>query len=569
LAEPLQNGPPPEDVLARWGRNGTGIGVLGGYRGLVAVDIDTEDPALRDAITSVLPALSPIRKRGAKGETLFFHGPGIGSQSWDIGKRRVVDLIAAGRQTVLPPTVHPDTRRPYAWTGLETLQDITPEELPLLPADIAERITEALKPFGYWSEPPLGATSSDGETPHRQLNDAAMGRLRDWVPALKLCRCRYVAGRYEAVPTWRPSTTGQPTEKRKRNLKIHPKGIRDFGADQPYTPLDLVMVVDGCDLDTAFIWLADRLGWRTGFDVSGLVPAEPKAEPVPRPANELEQYTTVPGVVGEIVNWITATAQQPNRILALGAAVTVIGTLIGRRVAGPTRSATHLYVVPIAPSGAGKQHPMDMVRRLMRAAKAESHVTGPTRFFSLSAVERHLTVKPLSLCLIDEIGGFLKRVTSGRASNHELGISEILRTLWGVSFSTIETSQRAQEDSVIIQCPALSILGMSTPDEFLAALQGESVANGFLNRYLLLDAGDVAADVEPQIEHDTVPSSMAEALNALYLWSGSESLLSIADPEADYVPDVLPWAMRPVTATRNSRLASARTWPTIQKRLIT
>src|SRR5712671_2564590 len=114
------NGFPSSEDLIRWGEGNAGIGVLGGYRGLIAVDVDTDDVVLRDAIMSTLPP-SPVRKSGKKGETLFFHGPGIKSQSWDIDKRRVVDLIGPGRQTVLPPTIHPDIGRPYRWTGLEAL----------------------------------------------------------------------------------------------------------------------------------------------------------------------------------------------------------------------------------------------------------------------------------------------------------------------------------------------------------------------------------------------------------------------------------------------------------------
>ena len=199
-----------------------------------------------------------------------------------------------------------------------------------------------------------------------------------------------------------------------------PEGIRDFGADQGYTPLDLVMAACDCDLDTAFRFLSERLGWtsesrsvRTAAAgqtrhnrANASAPVKPKA-----PIDELARFTTVPGLVGEIVDWIVATSRRPNRVLALGAAVTVVGTLIGRRAAGPTRSATHLYAVGIAPTGSGKQHLLDSVIRLMEAAKASNHI-GPSKFFSLSAVLELLSSKPLVLCPQDEIGVFLKAVTS-------------------------------------------------------------------------------------------------------------------------------------------------------------
>ena len=446
----FNGGPPPATERERWAAGDTGVGVVAGQasHGLIAVDIDSEDPAIQAALRTVLPP-THVRKTGARGETLFYYGPGITqSQSWNIAGKRVVDLIGPGRQTVLPPTIHPDTGAPYRWSGSESLEDLQPHELPTLPADIAERITAALLPLGYRPEPPPheggdgGDGDGNGDSPHRQLNNEALANLDAWVPALMLYRCRRTQKGYEAVPTWRPSTTGRELGKRHLNLKIVPDGIRDFGADQGYTPLDLVMAACDCDLDTAFRFLSERLGWAADLDLSALRPPadEAAAEPVagaaakPKvPIDELARFTTVPGVVGEIVDWIVATSRRPNRVLALGAAITVVGTLIGRRAAGPTRSATHLYAVGIAPTGSGKQHLLDSVIRLMEAAKASNHI-GPSKFFSLSAVLDLLSSKPLVLCPQDEIGVFLRAVTSRKATSHEAAVSQILRALWGVSF---------------------------------------------------------------------------------------------------------------------------------------
>ena len=367
-----------------------------------------------------------------------------------------------------------------------------------------------------------------------------------------LYRCRRTQKGYEAVPTWRPSTTGRELEKRHLNLKIVPEGIRDFGADQGYTPLDLVMAACDCDLDTAFRFLSERLGWTSDLDLSALRPPARRGggradrgcgSEAEAPIDELARFTTVPGLVGEIVDWIIATSRRPNRVLALGAAVTVVGTLIGRRAAGPTRSATHLYAVGIAPTGSGKQHLLDSVIRLMEAAKAGGHI-GPSKFFSLSAVLELLSSKPLVLCPQDEIGVFLKAVTSKRATSHEAAVSQILRALWGISFASMPTPAWAQREMQLISSPALSIFGVSTLEEFHAALQGESVANGFINRFLALTSNIRAPDRDPEADPSCVPASLSGDLQALYLWSGPESLIQIGNPSARIQPEILPWASK-------------------------
>src|SRR5262249_23022094 len=137
---------------------------------------------------------------------------------------------------------------------------------------------------------------------------------------------------------------------------------RNGGSGFTYTALDLVMAANDCDLDTAFKFLSDHTGWaservilvdaatvlgaaptavetptegqpeeqpeeqakepaqapETPFPVAA--PAEAKTE-APAPADELDSYTRdVPGVVGEVIEWILATARRPNRVLALAAA---------------------------------------------------------------------------------------------------------------------------------------------------------------------------------------------------------------------------------------------------------
>jgi len=244
--------------------------------------------------------------------------------------------------------------------------------------------------------------------------------------------------------------------------------------------------------------------------------------------------------VGEVIEWILATARRPNRVLSLAAAIPLVGTLIGRRVAGPTMSATHLYAVAVAPTGAGKQHPIDCIATLLTAAGAQEHF-GPSTFMSASALCNFVARKPLSLCCSDEIGAFLSKVNAKGASGHERDITRVLRSLWGVSFTLITMPEWASRETLQIHSPGLSFFGTSTPDELFQALQGEAIENGLLNRFLVLGSKLRTKDSAPALSRE-VPPELANKCRALYQWYGTDAeLIDIKRPVAQQVTQ-LPWA---------------------------
>jgi hypothetical protein len=114
---------------------------------------------------------------------------------------------------------------------------------------------------------------------------------------------------------------------------------------------------------------------------------------IPSGANKLERLTYVPGVVGDMVDWMVSTAKRPNRMMALSTALCVVGTLIGRCVKGPTGSGTHLYVVILAPTGYGKDHPLWCGKTILKAVKA-AHLIGPDEFASSPGFTKRLAENP-------------------------------------------------------------------------------------------------------------------------------------------------------------------------------
>lgn len=232
------------------------------------------------------------------------------------------------------------------------------------------------------------------------------------------------------------------------------------------------------------------------------------------PASALEPLTCVPGVIGNLTEWIVKSARRPNRMLALGAAITIVGTLIGRSVAGPTRSASHLYVVGLAGTGAGKQHAMDCIKAALKQAGG-GELIGPGDFTSSRALINFVKRCQQALCAMDEFGAFLRRIGDPKAGAYAADISRELRGLWGISWGQYDSAETAREKSESIQCPALSIYGVSTPEDFYGALKVQEIGNGFLNRFVIIETGKRGPEQEPSISSGDLPFSMIKDLQKL------------------------------------------------------
>ena len=509
----------------RWPDANAGI-VLGTPAGgdtfVVALDFDAEDADDLDALLRTAPA-SPMVKRGHKGETRFYRAPRtLRSKPYDGPTGRLLDVLTGydTRQTVVPPSIHPTTGAPYVWLR----GPVAAADLPLLSDADMEALEEALEGCGWGRQKPgrIERAHSPGpideSDPFSVAKATALANLEKWVPALDLYDLRPARGGYEAVATWRPSSTGRALEQRKRNLSIQSNGIKDFGTNETYSAIDLVMVALDLDEGDALLWLEERLGLIADVVIDIARPTPPRVEPVadePPSAEFPTALTTPPGLVGDIARWICDSARTPQPGGALLAALTLVGTAAGRIYAGPTRSATHLYALFLAPSGAGKDHPIKCISRILNTATMGQHL-GPSQFMSMSALIKRMTRQPLTLSGVDEFGSFLGRINGRKASPHEKAITGVLRTAWGTSFDTLAPPEWAGQVGDPIHSPALSLYGVSTQEEFFANVEGGDVFNGFLNRFLMISTLERAGEREPLADRMAPPDSIIKPLIEIY-----------------------------------------------------
>ena len=404
------------EIWSKWPDAGVCV-ALGGKHGLVAIDIDTEDHEIIAAVEAALPEPSPVQKRGRKGYTSFYcAGPAVVSTAFNVaGGGRALDLLARGKQTVIPPTIHPDSGRPYEWATEATLEDTSPGLLPVLPDDIAARLGDALRPFGHISPVERPASGSDGGI-WREINDTALRRFEDWLPYLGLDAKRQHDGRWRARAVWKDAENA--------NVGFDPSGIRDWGEDRGMTAIDVVMAASSCDFSTAEKWLREKLGLQGPPRLklifrkpSKPVFVEPAAQPIPFFETKVDPFdhAVAGGLLQKTAEWIMSISFRPSRELSLLAAIGYMSAFIGRRYIGPTSLASNLYLVGLMGTGGGKDAPLEAVNSLATRG-GMPHLVGSGDFGSASAIERLMRDKPSCVSTIDEIGMLMQGMSAKNSS---------------------------------------------------------------------------------------------------------------------------------------------------------
>lgn len=198
------------------------------------------------------------------------------------------------------------------------------------------------------------------------------------------------------------------------------------------------------------------------------------------------------GIVQEIMEWILQTAQKPQPILALAAALSVVGTVLGRKVSTPTGLRTNYYLVGVAGTSAGKDHGRKCVKVLFQAA-ALTDLLGGEELASGPALLARTANHPTSLFQIDELGLMLKAIATKGAGPHLASIMTNLMKLFssaGTIYHGTEYADQKNRERLDIAYPCVGLHGTTTPETLWPSLGSQDVLSGYLNRLLILFVPD-------------------------------------------------------------------------------
>lgn len=150
--------PSKNEVLQWKDIPGADLALCCGYDGFMAIDVDTNDSAICEAVFKALPGCR-IGRFGSKGFALlvrFAEGPRKGFTIFcgeGENKRPLVEIMGTGRNITIPPSIHTKGHA-YVWLDPQTGQqfDARPalDELPVVTEEDLERLKAALAP---WASP--------------------------------------------------------------------------------------------------------------------------------------------------------------------------------------------------------------------------------------------------------------------------------------------------------------------------------------------------------------------------------------------------------------------------------
>jgi hypothetical protein len=553
------------------------IGLVHSKSQTAAIDIDHMEntrlifEAMNIDLDALLASAPRIIGRPERGKVLFRAPDGVDltrrALAWPaqgfMGKTEVVFELRAGSvQDVLPPSIHPDTGNPYEWAGASVW-----DGLPELPAQILtiwrewDRFRPQMidlcpwKPAQEFKAPPRKPRAASDRTNVIDAYNAA-NSITD---ALSGAGYRQFGNRWLSPN----STSGIP-------------GVVVFDDGRAYShhasdPFDSAHTFDAFDVFCYYKHIGNVTNAvRAAADILQIssLPEGPTAEDremilhgaavakqimgkkktdvvdsaIPR------HLLTVPGVLGDLVTYSAKTAIKLQPQFDVQTALALGSVAMGRRFKTDNRNMTSLFFLNVGKTGSGKEHANTVIEDALEAAGA-IHLRGPNGYTSASAVLSALKDKPAHIAVIDEFGSMLTSA-SAKGNQHKKDALTKMMEIWGrqdrtidnVGYSTMmATESQKKALQIKVRSPSLTMIGMTTPETFYEAIGAADVANGFLNRILIVESKR-PREVSRRPQMIDVPSSVVTWIKAVSTAEG-ESASLITDQGEDFppVPVIVPF----------------------------
>jgi hypothetical protein len=459
---------PTEEQVDNWDTQKLNIGVAcGPASNLIVIDIDTDDAD----ILNLLPP-SPVRRRGKKGEARFFRVPSSVSSSRNIESRSFpfIDILADGRQALIPPSIHPDTKKPYVWLTPDTLENTKAEDLPEFDITLIgklEELAEKIVKKQSLDAQPFGRNNS-----LKKIVTAMRARGED---ELKIV---------DEVYNWDTS---------KHSPRLFTDRKEGFYAENEekakINAWEFVSNVTRSLIKSGVARLTDSNVIEITEDENHVLINQYKSKEYPQPE----------GLIKDVRDLIFEYSEREMPNIALGGAVALMSSVCSNQFRF-NQCWSNMYVLNLAPTGTGKSFPMRIISMLLDESLS-SNLVGFGNYASSSAFISNLVSRRERLDMIDEIGSLFNQMKNG--GTFQATILEEMCKLWSASsgkYNAAQYSDKSGNKSDTSSCfnPCINILGSSTIEGIKPYIDKMMVMKGLIPRFIIFKDekyGDRSKDV--------------------------------------------------------------------------
>ena len=268
----------------------------------------------------------------------------------------------------------------------------------------------------------------------------------------------------------------------------------------------------------------------------------------------------MPGVSGQLYNWLESQSRYPRRTICAGAVLYALSCLGGmRHQDARDNMGLNVMVFAVAGTGTGKEAIFQAVAELFQRTGISQAMHGKVK--SEQEIYRNLLRHQGAFYSVDEMGIMLKKITQasqGSGAAYYIAVigaimeiyskSQGILTITGDLKEEIKDGLKAElaklnklkdkgEKPEIIdpqiaklnqtmldadsgmRDPFLSMLGMTTPETFDTTVNTENVKNGFIARALILRETENNPRWKDHFYPQAIPDHLAMRLGVLY-WGG-------------------------------------------------
>lgn len=268
------------------------------------------------------------------------------------------------------------------------------------------------------------------------------------------------------------------------------------------------------------------------FRVSAMEDAPPEvekdtfADPGRFPPHLLDE---APGFLGEVMDFCLETSPRPQPVFALAGAMTLLSTLMGRKVRDEENLRPNILAMIVGRSGSGKDRPRQVNREILDAIGAAEELLGSEEIQSGNGVYTTARTQPCCLLQLDEMGKMLQRIKQSRSDALANVVSTIMK-LYSAAGGPCKIGGYADpKRNFALEQPHMTVLGTTVVESFAQSLTTEALHDGFLSRVLLFSSAEFPLDVP--FKHRPPPQRILDMAADWYKFQPTTGNLISANPD--------------------------------------